>query len=135
VSEWVSEWVLFNPNFSAISWREQVSFQWDDDEVHFVQDQHAELDFYSVSSVKQQSAGRHVVPLGHNSLFWFRADQSLLFLLNAACLAENVQIPILKSLVWPDRGSNPRYTALEASTLIIMPPMRLITNIHLVFNI
>jgi hypothetical protein len=60
-----SEWVLFIPNFSVISWREQVSFQWDDDEVHFVQDQHAELDFYSASSLKQQSAGRHVVPLGH----------------------------------------------------------------------
>ena len=60
-----SEWVLFIPNFSVISWREQVSFQWDDDEVHFVQDQHAELDFYSASSLKQQSAGKHVVPLGH----------------------------------------------------------------------
>jgi hypothetical protein len=25
--------------FPAISWREQVNFQWDDDEVHFVLDQ------------------------------------------------------------------------------------------------
>jgi hypothetical protein len=48
-----------------LSWREQVNFQWDDDEVHFVLDQHAELDFYSASSLKQQSAGRHVAPLGH----------------------------------------------------------------------
>jgi hypothetical protein len=46
-------------------WREQVHFQWDDDEVRFVLDQHAELDFYSASSLKQQSAGRHVTPLGH----------------------------------------------------------------------
>jgi hypothetical protein len=52
-------------NFSAISWREQVNFQWDDDEVHLVLDQHAELDFYSASSLKQQSADRHVAPLGH----------------------------------------------------------------------
>jgi hypothetical protein len=44
----------------AISWQEQVHFQWDDDEVRFVLDQHAELDFYSASSLKQQSAGRHV---------------------------------------------------------------------------
>jgi hypothetical protein len=29
------------------------------------QGKHAELDFYSVSSLKQQSAGRHVAPLGH----------------------------------------------------------------------
>ena len=34
----------------------------DDDEVCFVLDQHAELDFYSASSLKQQSAGRHVAP-------------------------------------------------------------------------
>ena len=30
----------------------------DDDDVHFVLDQHAELDFYSASSLKQQSAGK-----------------------------------------------------------------------------
>jgi hypothetical protein len=57
------DWLAQNQdNVSAILWREQVNFQWDDDEVHFVQDQHAELDFYSASS---QSADRHVVPLGH----------------------------------------------------------------------
>jgi hypothetical protein len=39
--------------------------QWDDDEVRFVLDQHAELDCYSASSLKQQSAVRHVAPLGH----------------------------------------------------------------------
>ena len=41
---WVSELLLFKANaaiFSAISWREQVNFQWDDDEVLFVLDQHA----------------------------------------------------------------------------------------------
>jgi hypothetical protein len=58
-----SEWVLFNDNsaiFLAISCGEQVNFQWDDDEVRFALDQHAELDFYSASSLKQQSAGRHI---------------------------------------------------------------------------
>jgi len=43
----------------------QVNFQWVDDEVCLVIDQHAELDFYSASSLKQQSADRHVAPLGH----------------------------------------------------------------------
>ena len=33
--------------------------------VHFDLDQHAELDSYSASSLKQQSAGRHVTPHGH----------------------------------------------------------------------
>jgi hypothetical protein len=39
-----------------MSWREEINFQWDDDddEVLFVLDQHAELDFYSASSLKRQ---------------------------------------------------------------------------------
>jgi hypothetical protein len=40
-------------------------FKWDDDEIRFALDQHAELDFYSASSLKQQSTGRHVTPFGH----------------------------------------------------------------------
>ena len=51
--------------------------------------------------------------LHSDTLFWFRAIQSLFFLVNALCLAEKQQIPIVLSLVWPDRGSNPRSTALE----------------------
>jgi hypothetical protein len=60
------EWLLFNAN-SAISCREQVNYQWDDDEVRFILDQQAELFSYSASSL-------------------------ILFLLNAACLAEKTQI-------------------------------------------
>ena len=63
-SWWVSEWLWFNVN-SAISWQKQVNFQWDNDEIRFALDQHAELDIYSASALKQQSAGKHVVPLGH----------------------------------------------------------------------
>jgi len=46
------------------------------------------LDLYSASSLKQQSAGRHVAPLGHIILI---PSQPLL---NAVCLAEKQQIPI-----------------------------------------
>ena len=42
----------------------QVNFQ-SGDEIRFVLDQRAELDFYSASSLKQQSAGRHIAPLRH----------------------------------------------------------------------
>ena len=52
-------------NCTAISWRKQVNFQWDDDKVSFVLNQHAELEFYSASSLKQQSVGRHVASLEH----------------------------------------------------------------------
>ena len=57
----IGQWSIF-----AISWQEQVTFWCDyDDDVCFVLDQHTEQDFYSDSSLKQQSAGRHVAPLGH----------------------------------------------------------------------
>ena len=38
----ISEWVIcsLTPT-AAISWLEQLNFQWDDDEVRFVLDQHA----------------------------------------------------------------------------------------------
>ena len=61
-------------------------FQWNDNDVCFVLDQHTWLDFYSAGSPKQQSAGRHVSPLWSKS--WFSAKQSLLLFLNVACLAE-----------------------------------------------
>ena len=88
IGDWVSDWVsdcCLTPfsNFSVITWREQINFQWDDDEVHFVLDQYAKLDFCCASSLKQQSADRHVALLGHIILI-----QYLIFLLNAACLAE-----------------------------------------------
>jgi hypothetical protein len=46
------------------------------------------MDFYSTSSLKQQSTGRHVAPLGHIILIpTLRANQSLLFLLNVVCFS------------------------------------------------
>ena len=60
-----------------------------------------------------------------DTLSWFWANQFLLFLLNAACLVEKQQIPILLSLFRPNGGSNPQSTTLEASTLIITSPMPL----------
>jgi predicted alpha/beta hydrolase len=63
----------------------RTSCEWDDDEVCFVLDQHAELDFYSASSLKQQSADKHVAPLGHIILI---PNQPVFVLfLNAGCLA------------------------------------------------
>jgi hypothetical protein len=44
---------------------EHVNIQWDDDEIRFDLEQRAEYDFYSTSSLKQQSAGRQVAPLEH----------------------------------------------------------------------
>ena len=57
------QYLVVKCQFSNCSWQEQVNFQWDDDEVRFVLDQHAKLDFfYNASSLKQQSSDRHVTP-------------------------------------------------------------------------
>jgi hypothetical protein len=58
------------------------------------------MDFYSASTLKQQSADRHAAPLGHVILI----PSQPVFSFNAASLAEKQQIPILLSLFWPDRG-------------------------------
>ena len=66
--EWVSEWVLLNAKsaiFQLYHGQNKLIFQWDDDKVRFVLNQHAKLDFYSASSLKQQSVDRRLTPLGH----------------------------------------------------------------------
>ena len=71
--------LLFNAkmsNLSAISWREQVTSWWDDDDdVRFVLDQHVELDFYRAiySSLKQHSTSGHVVLLAYVILIPIKA--------------------------------------------------------------
>jgi hypothetical protein len=69
--------------------------QWNDHDVRFVLDQHAEMDFYSNSSLKYGNSPRVDMSLHSDPLFWFRARQSLILLLTTACLAEKQQIPIL----------------------------------------
>jgi len=61
----------------------KLIFQWDDDEVRFVLDQHAELDFYSASSLKQQSADRHVVrSLEEKYILYAYCDEISLYMMH-----------------------------------------------------
>jgi hypothetical protein len=57
-------------SIDIIGLRSQSKEKQSNDEVRFVQDQHAELDLNSASSLKQQSSGRHVAPLGHIFLIY-----------------------------------------------------------------
>ena len=78
--------------------------------------QHTVLDFYSASSLKQQSAGRHVEPLRHIILI----PSIPVFALSLYCCVHSGEATntILLSLLWPDWGSNPWSTAFEVSTLM-----------------
>ena len=96
-------------NVSAILQREEVNSQWDDDEARFVLDPHTQLDLHSASSLKQQSVGRHVAPLGHIIIM----PSQPVFALSPECC------------VLSEEATNPRSTALEASTLTATPQMRL----------
>jgi len=71
------------------------------------------LDFYSASSVKQQSADIHVAPLGH--IILIPSQPVFALSLYATCLAEKQQIPILWSGL-TRTGLDPIIYALEAST-------------------
>jgi hypothetical protein len=111
-------------------WREQINFQWDDDEVHIVLDQHP---WIVIELVHWNTRPWIDMSLQSDTVFWFLSNQSLLFLLNASCLADKQQIQIVYSLVWPDRSSNPQCTTLQARTLTITQPMRFVQNKNVEF--
>jgi len=53
-------------NFPAISWQEQVTVRRDDSDIlPFVLDEYSQLNFYSATSLKQQSTCGHVAAHGH----------------------------------------------------------------------
>jgi hypothetical protein len=62
----------------------------------FVQDQHAKLDCYSASSLKQHSADSHVAPLGHITQI---LSQPVFALSPSCCImpssAKKQQVPIV----------------------------------------
>ena len=97
IVSWVSEWVsdcCLTPTQQFFRYI-MVNFQWDDDEVHFFLDQHAGLDFYRGSSLKQQTTGTHVTLLGHIILI---QSQRVFFLTPKCCVlsgeAENTNFMV-----------------------------------------
>ena len=93
----VSEWLLFNAN-SAIYQLYHGENKLIIDEMMtrsalYKTNTLHELYFHSASSLKQHSAGRHVAPLGH--IILIPSLPVFAFILNAACLEEKQQIPIL----------------------------------------
>ena len=80
------------------------------------------LSLFSIVLAHWNNSQRVDMLLHSDTLFWFQANQSLLFLLNK-CFVEMQQIPILLSLLWPNPDSNPQSTTLGTSMPTITPPM------------
>jgi hypothetical protein len=95
--------------FSAISWREQVTFWWDDD-IRYVLDQRAEFDLYSANPLKQQSTERYFAPLLHIILI---PIQPVFALVLYRCMLSDTYNFIVFVLL--DFGSNPRSTTLTTT--------------------
>ena len=64
--------------------RTKLDFQWDEDDVHILLDQHTLLDVLT----HRNNSPLVDMSLHWDTLFWFRANNSLLVFLNGACLAE-----------------------------------------------
>jgi hypothetical protein len=96
---------MTNWQFSA-EFMTRKSYIWWDDDVCFVLDQlltRPLVRFYSSSS---QSVHRHVTPFQtHYSLFWFKANQSLFLIINAACLAGDLY-QFYKPMIYCTRGEH-----------------------------
>ena len=98
-----------------MSWQKQATFQWDGDNVCFVQDQHTKLDFYRIVLSHWNNRPRDEMSLQSDTLSWLPTNQPseptnqslyLLLNLNTVFLVEKQQIPILPSVSWLDQGSN-----------------------------
>jgi hypothetical protein len=59
------DWLIIGKFTESVEWSNRNYSAVYDCRMMVLFDQHAELDFYSASSLKQQSAGWHVAPLGH----------------------------------------------------------------------
>ena len=117
MSEWVIVWLLFNVIWAIFQ------LYHGENKLHLmmmVMIMSAVYFIFIVQALRNHSL-RIDMSLHLHTLSWFWANQSLLWLLKTMCLVEKQQIPILYSLVWPDRGLNPRSTALEANTPTIAP--------------
>ena len=90
-------------NFSAISWREQVTVGWDNDSVL---DQINTLRGIFMVLAHWNNSLWVDMSLHSDTEFYFKANQSLFLLLYAVWLTEKPSISIWLSLVWPGRGLN-----------------------------
>ena len=108
---WVSEWLLFNSAICQLYHGEtKLTFNW---MMRFALYYTISLSLRFIVLVHWNNS-QWINLLSHSdTLSWFRAKQSLLFLLYAVSLTEKQHKLIALSSVWTNWGSNPRSTRGE----------------------
>ena len=110
-----SEWLLFDAN--------SPKFQLYHGENKLIINKTNALSLIFIVLAHWCNSPRVDMSLHSNTVFWFRANQSLLFLLKAACLVEKQQIPILvfglirtvlESTIYRTRGEHANHCATDA---------------------
>jgi hypothetical protein len=113
---WVSDCSVCKvSNCLAISWWKQVTFGWDG--VRFVLDQYVKLYFISLGN---QNNSQKVDMSSTDTLFWYRANQSLLLLLSVACLmATHVQWSGKRKWLWAIAAPSPQHSMGHFSVVFV----------------
>jgi hypothetical protein len=93
--QWVSQLLLLNVNSSIFQLYHGENKLHLNNEMMFALHETNTLSWIFIVFVHWNNSPRGNMLLHSDTLSWFRANQSLLLLLNAACLAEKQQIPIL----------------------------------------
>ena len=108
MSQWLSEWLLFIANSAIFQlYHGENKLIFNEMMMRSALFLTNTLSWILIVLAHWNNSPRIDMSLHLDTLFWFRSNQSLLFLLNAACLAEKKQIPILKSLVFNRPGLEP----------------------------
>jgi len=93
---WVSEWFLLNTNSAIFQlYHGENKLIFNEMMMMFALFSSNKLSWNFIVLVHWNNSLRVDMSLHSNTLSWFLANQSLLFLFNDACLAEKQQIPIL----------------------------------------
>ena len=86
IDKMYNEWLLYNTNiitiFFSYTMLKTSYIPWNDD-VIYVLDHHAKLNFHTANSPEQQSVGKLVTPRALGHIILLRTNKSLLLLLNA----------------------------------------------------
>ena len=122
----MSEWLLFNANSTILQLfhgRQQINYQWDDDEARFVLDQHTEFDCYSASLLTRQSR----VDMSLHSTYYADSEAT-----HTNVIVFGLTLPVLEPTIYHTRGEPANYYTADVThdlphsrraPLTITPPM------------